>query len=83
MAEDSQRGGAFTLVNLRPEVIIRGGDDAALAAELHDRAHHFCFIANSVNFPIRCELRIAYAQQIPSPTTRPTEAWSASGQKRP
>lgn len=35
--------------------------NAALAAELHDRAHHFCFIANSVNFPVRCEPRIVFA----------------------
>ena len=25
------------------------------AAELHERAHHLCFIASSVNFPVRCE----------------------------
>jgi len=62
MAEDPARGGAFTRVTLRPEVTIRAGDDAALAAELHDRAHHFCFIANSVNFPVRCEPRIVFAQ---------------------
>ena len=62
MAEDPARGGAFTRVTLRPEVTIRAGDDAALAAELHDRAHHFCFIANSVNFPVHCEPRIVSAQ---------------------
>ncbi|NMK48865.1 OsmC family protein [Achromobacter sp. Bel] len=61
MAEDAARGGAFTRVTLRPEVTIRAGDDAALAAELHDRAHHFCFIANSVNFPVHCEPRIEFA----------------------
>ena len=22
---------------------------------LHARAHHLCFVANSVNFPVRCE----------------------------
>jgi organic hydroperoxide reductase OsmC/OhrA len=61
MVEDRERGGAFTRVTLRPEVTIRAGDDAALAAELHDRAHHYCFIANSVNFPVRCEPRIVHA----------------------
>jgi len=29
---------------------------AKRAGELHERAHQFCFIANSVNFPVRCEL---------------------------
>lgn len=61
MVEDRERGGAFASVTLRPEVTIRAGDDAALAAELHDRAHHFCFIANSVKFPVRCEPRIVHA----------------------
>ncbi len=37
------------------------GSDAALAELLHDRAHHLCFVANSVNFPVRCvpQTRIA------------------------
>ncbi|MGS1010550.1 OsmC family protein [Achromobacter anxifer] len=61
MVEDRERGGAFSAVTLRPEVTIRAGDDAALAAELHERAHHFCYIANSVNFPVRCEPRIVHA----------------------
>jgi organic hydroperoxide reductase OsmC/OhrA len=26
-----------------------------LAKRLHHDAHRFCFIANSVNFPVRCE----------------------------
>jgi len=26
-----------------------------LAGRLHEEAHKFCFIANSVNFPVRCE----------------------------
>lgn len=51
MREDPQRGGAFVSVTLRPEVTIAAGGDAGLAEALHARAHHFCFIANSVNFP--------------------------------
>ncbi|MCY1229825.1 hypothetical protein D9M72_422140 [compost metagenome] len=61
MVEDRERGGAFAQVTLRPQVTILASDDAALAAELHERAHHFCFIANSVNFPVRCEPRIVRA----------------------
>jgi organic hydroperoxide reductase OsmC/OhrA len=51
------RGGRFSEVVLRPEVTLAAGD-AAKAAALHDDAHHACFIANSVNFPVRCEPRI-------------------------
>lgn len=61
MLEDRERGGAFSQVTLRPRVTIRAGCDAALAEALHQRAHHFCFIANSVNFPVRCEPSIVTA----------------------
>ena len=44
--------GRFTEVVLRPTVTIRAGD-AALAEGLHDEASRRCFIANSVNFPVR------------------------------
>jgi organic hydroperoxide reductase OsmC/OhrA len=40
---------------MRPRVALRAGSDAAKAAALHDRAHHLCFIVNSVNFAVRCE----------------------------
>ncbi|WNL45064.1 OsmC family protein [Dyella sp. BiH032] len=51
------KGGRFTEVVLRPEVTIAAGD-AAKAESLHADAHHACFIANSMNFPVRCEPRI-------------------------
>ncbi|MET0264664.1 MAG: OsmC family protein [Duganella sp.] len=47
--------GHFTGIVLRPRVTIRQGDDAELAARLHHEAHAQCFIANSLNFPVRCE----------------------------
>ena len=47
--------GRFTDVVLRPCVTIEAGGDTTLAIALHDRAHEECFIANSVNFPVRCE----------------------------
>jgi organic hydroperoxide reductase OsmC/OhrA len=28
------------------------------ARSLHEKAHGMCFIANSVNFPVRCEPEI-------------------------
>jgi organic hydroperoxide reductase OsmC/OhrA len=55
MMEDKDRGGFFTEVVLRPRVTISAESDRATAESLHDRAHHLCFVANSVNFPVRCE----------------------------
>jgi organic hydroperoxide reductase OsmC/OhrA len=46
------RGGQFSEVLLRPDVLVQGGD-AELVAQLHERAHRNCFIARSVNFPVR------------------------------
>lgn len=47
--------GRFLEVALHPEVTVRDADMAAKAEELHHRAHELCFIANSVNFPVRCK----------------------------
>ncbi|MFZ0699938.1 MAG: OsmC family protein [Thermoplasmata archaeon] len=46
--------GRFTEVVLRPRVTIAAAD-AARAETLHDDAHRMCFIAASVNFPVRHE----------------------------
>lgn len=53
----SERGGAgrFVSVTLRPDVTIAREQDRVTAIALHDRAHAECFIANSVNFPVRHE----------------------------
>ena len=40
---------------LHPEVTIAVGSDTTLAGSLHEKAHHLCFIANSVNFAVRHE----------------------------
>ena len=55
MVETADTGGHFVEVVLRPVVTLAAGHDVALAGSLHDRAHHLCFVANSVNFPVRCE----------------------------
>ncbi|HZZ64399.1 MAG TPA: OsmC family protein [Candidatus Baltobacteraceae bacterium] len=47
--------GEFTQVVLRPQVTFEQPADAAQALPLHERAHHLCFIARSVNFPVRCD----------------------------
>nr|WP_297524934.1 OsmC family protein [uncultured Roseateles sp.] len=50
--------GRFTQIVLRPRVTVRAGDDVELAQRLHHQAHEQCFIANSLNFPVRCEASI-------------------------
>ena len=54
-------GGRFAEVVLRPVVTISAASDPAKAEAAHEDAHHACFIANSVNFPVRCESRIVIA----------------------
>lgn len=51
-----QRGetGSFREVVLRPVVTV-STPDLELATRLHAEAHELCFIANSVNFPVRVE----------------------------
>lgn len=55
-------GGAFREVVLRPRVTVTSASmiDAATAA--HGTARELCFIANSVNFPVRHEPTILVAE---------------------
>ena len=48
-------GGRFADVLLRPRVALARGGDLTLARELHHAAGRDCFIARSVNFPVRHE----------------------------
>lgn len=61
MVEDGRGGGAFREVVLRPRVTVAEEwmTDAATAA--HAQAHEWCFIANSVNFPVRHEPTVVVA----------------------
>jgi len=56
------RGGRFTEVVLRPRVLLAPGSDPARAETLHEDAHETCFIANSVNFPVRHEATVSCAE---------------------
>jgi organic hydroperoxide reductase OsmC/OhrA len=53
MREEPGGRGSFTEVVLRPRVTIAPGGDAEVAEVLHERATEFCFVARSVNFPVR------------------------------
>jgi organic hydroperoxide reductase OsmC/OhrA len=46
--------GHFVEATLRPEVTISVASDVGKALALHEPAHAKCFIANSINFPVRC-----------------------------
>jgi len=54
-AEGTMDGTRFTRVALRPRVAFEGEVDAATVADLHERAHERCFIANSVSCPVEVE----------------------------
>lgn len=47
--------GQFTQVVLHPRAQYAQPPSAEKLDELHRRAHELCFIARSVNFPVRCE----------------------------
>ena len=61
MVETESGGGHFTEVILRPQVLISCDSDPEKATELHHKAHELCFIASSVNFPVRTEPTIIVA----------------------
>ena len=45
-------------VTLRPRVTVGKGTNIGDATAIHEKAHANCFIANSVNFPVRCEAEV-------------------------
>ncbi|MFT4306637.1 MAG: OsmC family protein [Microbacterium sp.] len=55
MREDVRGGGAFSEVVLHPEVVVAEASMTHAAQAAHARAHDRCFIASSVNFPVRHE----------------------------
>ena len=55
MEESADGGGRFTEVVLRPRVIVADHGMADAAKRLHAAAAAKCFIANSVNFPVKHE----------------------------
>ena len=55
MEESTDGGGQFVEVTLRPKVRLAPGSDQAKAHALHHDAHAKCFIARSMNFPVKCE----------------------------
>ncbi len=52
MIEEESGKGYFKEVTLNPSVRVKDSAMIALAIELHHKANEYCFIANSVNFPV-------------------------------
>jgi organic hydroperoxide reductase OsmC/OhrA len=52
MQEHDDGSGEFVSVQLKPSIRILAGDDREKALALHAEAHHLCFVARSVNFPV-------------------------------
>ena len=62
MGETSPNGaGRFLGATLKPQIVIEEGGDLAEAEAIHHRIHQYCFIARSVNFPVRYEATFACA----------------------
>ena len=55
MEETAHGGGHFVEVTLRPTITLTAQSDGDAARRLHHDAHEKCFVANSVNFPVRIE----------------------------
>jgi organic hydroperoxide reductase OsmC/OhrA len=55
MLETEEGSGHFVEVVLKPVVTLAPGNDSNQAKQLHEQAHRFCFVANSMNFPVICE----------------------------
>src|ERR1700749_1886298 len=55
LALTNDGGGPFKEVTPRPAATIRADCDTGRALALHERAHHLCFIANSMNFEVLVE----------------------------
>lgn len=66
MVEDGRGSGAFREVTLRPVVTIADESMRDAAAAAHAQANEWCFIANSVNFPVHHEATIAVRGEEPA-----------------
>ncbi|WP_374464311.1 OsmC family protein [Chryseobacterium sp.] len=53
MAETASGSGHFTEVILHPRVTVAEASMVEKAEQLHHKANEYCFIANSVNFPVK------------------------------
>lgn len=55
MVEEKNGAGSFKEVILYPKITLADASMIPIAQELHHKANQMCFIANSVNFPVKHE----------------------------
>ena len=55
MIEDDSGSGRFKGVTLNPVCTVADPSMSARAIEVHHKAHELCYIANSVNFEVKCK----------------------------
>lgn len=53
MLEEADGRGYFSEIILNPTVVVSAVEHLELATQLHAEANNMCFIANSLNFPVR------------------------------
>ncbi|MDP4063682.1 hypothetical protein IMCC1933_13060 [Rhodobacteraceae bacterium IMCC1933] len=58
----SSGAGRFVAATLRPQITLAPGMDAQAADAVHDQIHDVCFIARSVNFPVRITAQYDFAE---------------------
>lgn len=58
----SDGAGRFLSATLRPTIEVPPGTDLSRAEAIHHGVHRYCFIARSVNFPVRIEVTFITAQ---------------------
>ncbi len=63
MEEKKDGSGQFTEIVLHPRVVVTNESMISKATELHAVANQMCFIANSVNFPIKHHPEIIVSKQ--------------------
>jgi organic hydroperoxide reductase OsmC/OhrA len=62
MIEDGAGSGRFADVLLHPRVVVADESMVEAARAAHKQAHEWCFIANSVNFPVRHDAVVTAAE---------------------
>ena len=59
MIENENGGGSFKEVTMNPVCKVSDESMISRALELHHKAHDICYIANSVNFEVKCNPTIS------------------------
>lgn len=62
MIENENGSGKFTGIVLKPKIVVAEKKMIKKAAELHQKANEYCFIANSLNFEVKHQPEITYKE---------------------